>query len=116
MPIYSYRCDACKIANVEEFRHVSDMGQTPPCPNCGHPTTRNAFATGVGVRGDYKHPQVSDALGFIAEPEDVEEHRKRFPDIELNMDNGCARPVFRSLNQKRKYLTTVGWVDVKDYR
>jgi putative FmdB family regulatory protein len=114
MPIYSYRCEKCDIANVEEFRHVADMDTTPPCPNCGGPTRRNAIAGGIGVRGDYKHPIISDALGFSAE--DIAEHRTRFPGIDLDVDNGCARPIFRSLNQKRKYLDAVNFVDTKDYR
>lgn len=114
MPIYSYRCEACDIANVEEFRHVASRNDCPPCPNCGAPTSLNVIASGTNVRGDYKQPIVSDSLGFSEE--DVAEHRQRFPEIELVISEGCARPKFRSLSQRRKYLDAINWADVKDYR
>ena len=69
----------------------------------------------TAVRGNYKKPIVSDAMGFLAHPDDVAEHRKRFPDVDLDFDNGCARPIFRSLGQKRKYLKAMNWADVKDF-
>jgi hypothetical protein len=69
----------------------------------------------TAVRGNYKKPIVSDAMGFVAEVNDVAEHRKRFPDIDLDIDNGCARPVFRSLGQKRKYLKAMNWADTRDF-
>jgi hypothetical protein len=76
----------------------------------------NAETTGaVCVRGDYKKPIISDAMGFVADPGDVAEHRKRFPDIELHMSEGCARPMFRNLGQKRRYLKAMGWIDRRSF-
>lgn len=114
MPIYSYRCESCGDDH-EQYHSLANMETVTPCPNCGETMHRNAVALGVAVRGDYKKPIVSDALGFIADPEDVAEHRKRFPNIELVLSEGCARPKFTSLGQKRAYLKAVNWADVKDY-
>jgi hypothetical protein len=68
------------------------------------------------VRGDYAKPIVSDAMGFVADPADVAEHRKRCPDVELVIQDGCARPKFQSLSQKRRYMQQMNWADTKDYR
>lgn len=114
MPIYSYFCESCGDDH-EQYHSIADMEAVTPCPNCGQLMARNAFASGTAVRGDYKKPIVSDALGFIADPEDVAEHRSRFPNIELVFSEGCARPKFKSLSEKRKYLKAVNWADTKDY-
>jgi hypothetical protein len=68
------------------------------------------------VRASYKKPLVSDAMGFVADAKDVAEHRKRFPQVDLVIEDGCARPKFTSLGQKRAYLKAVGWADTRDYR
>jgi hypothetical protein len=68
------------------------------------------------VRGNYARPIVSDAMGFVADPADVAEHRRRFPNVDLVIEDGCARPVLRSLGQKRQYLDAMGWADTKDFR
>jgi hypothetical protein len=68
------------------------------------------------VRASYSKPVELQSMGFLAHPDDVAEHRRKFPDVELKMDNGCAIPVMHSLGQKRAYLKATGWADVKDYR
>ncbi len=67
------------------------------------------------VRGDYKKPSELQSMGFIATPEDVAEHRRRFPDVELVLREGSAIPVMRSLDQKRKYLKASDWVDTESF-
>jgi len=54
-------------------------------------------------------------MGFLATPEDIAEHRRQFPDVELVVKEGSAIPVVRSLNQKRKYLKANNWVDTRDF-
>jgi hypothetical protein len=54
-------------------------------------------------------------MGFLADPKDVAEHRRRFPDVELKFDNGSAIPVVRSLGQKRAYLKANGWADTRSF-
>jgi hypothetical protein len=73
-------------------------------------TTGAAF-----VRGSYLKPIELESMGFLAHPEDVAEHRKRFPNIELKMSEGSAIPVMRSLGQKRAYLKAAGWVDRRSF-
>jgi putative FmdB family regulatory protein len=114
MPIYSYRCDKCSV-DREQYHSLANMEAVTVCPVCGETMHRNAVALGVAVRGEYKKPIVSDAMGFIADDEDVAEHRKRFPNIDLVIEDGCARPKFRSLGQKRAYMKAMNWADVKDY-
>jgi len=70
---------------------------------------------GVAVRGNYKTPIELLSMGFIAHPEDVAEHRKRFPAVDLRMHEGSAIPVVVSLSQKRAYLKASGWADTKSY-
>lgn len=77
------------------------------------PTRGNAFE--VNVRGDYKVPIELQSMGFLAHPDDVAEHRRRFPNVELRMREGSAIPVVRNLAQKRKFLAVSGWADTKSY-
>lgn len=75
----------------------------------------SSSGTGVNVRASYKKPIELDSMGFLAYPEDVAEHRRRFPDVELRMKDGSAVPVMRSLGEKRSYLKRAGWVDTRSY-
>lgn len=114
MPIYSYECE--EHGAQEAYHRVADIDQPTPCPVCGAVMRRNVIASGVAGRGDYAVPVVSDAMGFLAEADDIAEHRRRFPKVELEISDGTARPKFRSLSQKRQYMDTIGWVDRRDYR
>ena len=66
-------------------------------------------------RGNFKKPIRLESMGFLADPEDVAEHRKRFPDVELEIHQGSAVPVIRSLGQKRAYLKAAGWADIRSF-
>jgi hypothetical protein len=74
-----------------------------------------AAGVGVAVRGNYNKPIRMESLGFIADPDDVAEHRRRFPDVELSIEQGSAIPVIRSLGQKRAYLRGINWADTRDF-
>jgi putative FmdB family regulatory protein len=107
MPLYRHYCEDCD-ETVIEFRSLEDFRVMPTCPGCGQlmPQQFNA-----AVRGEYKEPIQMDSMGFLAHPDDVAEHRRRFPGVELRMVDGSAVPVMHSLNEKRKYLKDNGWVD-----
>ena len=53
----------------------------------------------------YKKPLHSDTLGM--QPDDVAEHREKFPDIEIDSEN---RPVFTNMRQHDAYMEEVGVV------
>jgi hypothetical protein len=72
--------------------------------------------TGVSVRGSYNRPIELQSMGFLGVPEDVAEHRRRFPNVELREMQGSMIPVVKSLGEKRAYLKAAGWADVKDFR
>jgi hypothetical protein len=88
-------------------------GQTVPGPEA----IPNAQDAGIGVatRGNYAKPILLQSMGFLAMPEDVAEHRRRFPDVELQMHQGSAIPVLRSLGQKRKYFKEAGLADIRSF-
>ena len=67
------------------------------------------------VRASYTHPIEMQSMGFIADPADVAEHRKRFPGVELRLVDGSAIPVMRSLGEKRDYLKRNGWIEKRSY-
>ena len=77
--------------------------------------SRSSGVESIAVRGNYKKPIELLSMGFIAHPEDVAEHRKRFPAVDLRMHEGSAIPVVKSLSQKRAYLSAAGWADTKSY-
>lgn len=67
------------------------------------------------TRGNYNKPILLESMGFIADAEDVAEHRRRFPDVDLEIHQGSAIPVIRSLGQKRAYLKANGWMDSRSF-
>ena len=76
---------------------------------------RDLVASHASVRGNYKHPIVSDSMAFSADPASLAEHRAKFPDVDLHISEGTAQPVLRSLSQKRRYLKESGWVDRRSF-
>jgi len=81
---------------------------------CGKQMFRDLKAEHSSVRGDYNEPIVSDSMAFDAI--DLAEHRRRFPNIDVVVDHArSARPVFKNLSQKRKYLKARGFVDCNSY-
>jgi putative FmdB family regulatory protein len=115
MPIYSYTCDHCE--DDHEAYHPCDLMDAPTlCPNCGRIMHRNAIGRSApSVRGQYKKPLELQSMGFLAHPDDVAEHRKRHPNVELVMHEGSAIPVVRSLGEKRAYLKAAGWADTRSF-
>lgn len=113
MPTYCFKCECGATAN--EFRSVAQYQDPMICSSCGGKMVIDIAAQHTAARGDYKHPIISDSMGFVADPVDMAEHRRRFPNIDLDVDNGCARPVLRSLGQKRQYLKAMGWIDKNSF-
>lgn len=113
MPLYDFKCE-CGHAD-SEYRAVANWDDPMICPICGGKMRHDLVAQHASVRGDFKKPIVSDSMGFVATPEAVAEHRQLFPDIELDVSEGCARPVLRSLSQKRAYMKKQGWIDKKAF-
>ena len=74
-----------------------------------------AAGVGVAVRGNYAHPIELQSMGFLGVPEDVAEHRRRFPNVELREMQGSMVPVVHSLGEKRAYLKAAGWADTRDF-
>jgi putative FmdB family regulatory protein len=111
MPMYEHKCDCGAI--FSEFRPLARWNNLPTCPECGK---LMPFCYGQqSVRGSYKKPIRLESMGFLAAPEDVAEHRKRFPDVELAFEDGSAIPILRSLGQKRKYFKAAGLVDTRSF-
>ena len=112
MPRYCFICPVCsKQSEISRFMRDSSL---PNLCECGAETLRDFTAEHSSVRGDYNEPIVSDSMAFDAV--DLAEHRRRFPDVEVVVDHArSARPVFRNLNQKRRYLKKRGWVDCNSF-
>jgi len=72
------------------------------CPNC---KSEMAMDCRVAIHGNYRRPIHSDALGIM--PSQIKEHKKLFPDIEL--DNEC-RPIFDNFTRHEAYLKKTGFV------
>ena len=111
MPMYSHKCP-CGEA-IQEYRKIADFEKKPLCPSCGRPMPQE-FGSKM-VRGSYKKPIRLESMGFLADPLDVAEHRKRFPDVDLVIEDGSAIPIMRSLGQKRKYFKAAGLADMRSF-
>jgi hypothetical protein len=90
-------------------------GVVVPGPGAIPDRSDGAAGVGVAVRGNYAHPIELQSMGFLGVPEDVAEHRRRFPNVELRMMEGSAIPVVRSRGEKKAYLKAAGWVDSRSY-
>ena len=112
MPLYEHACSCGET--VEQFRKAADWNKKPQCPLCHTPMPQTY--TGKNVRANYARPVHLDSMGFSANPEDVAEHREKFPGVDLAFKDGFAVPVMQNLNQKRRYLRENNWADTKDFR
>jgi len=112
MPVYCYRCPECDEKD-ERYMPLAEFGKTILC-KCGVVMHTSIVDQRPTVRGEYNKPIVSDSMAF--DPIDIEEHRKKYPDIDLVVDEVSARPVLRSLSQRRAYQKERGFVDTRDYR
>ena len=112
MPTYCYECGNCH-ARTQVVRPMKDSSLSEIC-ECGRDMDRDYITEQCAVRGDYNDPIVSESLAFDAI--DLTEHRRRFPDIEVQVDHArSARPIFKNLNQKRRYLKARGFVDCNSF-
>ncbi len=109
---YCFLCPVCD-EQKEVSRPMQDSSLPEACV-CGESMERDYTAEHSSVRGDYNEPIVSDSMAFDAA--DLAEHRRQFSDIEVVVDhNRSARPVFKSLSQKRAYMKARGWKDCNSY-
>jgi putative FmdB family regulatory protein len=112
MPNYCFKCLECG-ESAEAFRPMRDFDLPEIC-KCGKQMSRDLITEHSAVRSGYNKPIVSDSMAFDAI--DLTEHRRQFPDIEVVVDHArSARPVFKSLSQKRKYLKARGFVDCNSF-
>ena len=102
MPTYCFRCLECNELS-EVFRPMQDFALPEIC-KCGKPMHRDLRVEHSAVRGDYNKPILSVSMAFNTQ--DLDEHRRRHPDIELRVDKAgqTAYPIFKNLSQKRAYL------------
>jgi len=110
---YCFVCPICgKRKTVSRPMRNSSL---PEICNCGQEMIRNYQMERGSVRGDYNEPIVSTSLAFNTQ--DLAEHRRQHPDVELQVDKAghVAYPIFRNLNQKRKYLKARGWIDCNSF-
>ena len=112
MPSYCFKCETCgKLKEV--VRQMADSSLPETC-TCGMEMVRDYPAESGSVRGDYAEPIISESLAFDAI--DLAEHRRRFPDIDVHVEHArCAKPIFRNLTQKRRYLKARGFVDCRSF-
>lgn len=104
MPQYCYKCRKCG-AERSDHRGMSDPAPKFVCLECDMEMIRHYRAEGVSIGvHDYATPLVSQSLAM--HPEQIAEHRERFPKIEVQAD-GC--PVFHNTNEHSKYLKEIGW-------
>ena len=115
MPTYCYRCPNCgeRKEVVRPMKH-SDLPEWCNGCQCGRGMDRDPRAEHCAVRGDYNDPIVSESMAFDAI--DLAEHRRRFPGVEVQVDHArSARPIFRSLTQRRDYMKKRNWIDQRSY-
>ena len=97
MTIHYFVCDDCNITTED-----SNTRGIHVCPKCDNDMRWDL--KGIAIHGNYKHPIHSDALAIL--PSQVSEHRKKFPNIEL--DSQC-RPILNNYVSHRNYLNAIGF-------
>lgn len=107
MPEYCFRCGSCGHERTV-VRPMCDSSLPEQC-RCGESMSRNFQAEQCSTRGDYSEPIVSSSLAFAAS--EAEAHRRKHPNVDLEIDGQFAYPILRSLSQKREYLKARGWKD-----
>lgn len=96
MAIHNFVCDNCG----EVVQDTNTKG-VHKCPKCRADMRWDLHNIGI-ADGDYHH--VSDSLAI--HPDDIPEHRKLFPHIEVEPD---GRPAFTSVRQQEKYANRCGF-------
>ncbi len=97
MAIHSFVCDKCSIITRD-----TNTKCTHKCPKCGG---NMRWELRFAIHGNYKRPIHSDALAI--HPSQRAEHKRLFPDIELDKQN---RPIFDNFVRHRNYLEATGFV------
>jgi len=101
MPEYHFACDKCKRVDSVIWP-MSRSGELLDCEVCGAKMYR---VYNFSVGGDeYSKPIHSDALAIA--PSQVAEHRRLFPDIEIDNEH---RPVFDHFRKHDDYLEKTGF-------
>lgn len=110
MPFYDFVCPHCGHEDAV-FRPMQDYKKPHCCMVCGTWMRRNYQAEAMpNVRGDFKKPIPLESMAI--RPEEVDEHRRRFPGIDIAKTGEMAGvPMVKSLAQKRAYAKAMGWCD-----
>ena len=110
--VYCFTCDECGHSD-EIIRRMSESGELVSCIVCGSVMRRNYSAEAPGSsRGDQEWVMQSMAM----HPDQVAEHRRLYPGIELRQTpGGFVAPIAHSLVEKRKILKQRGWIDKNAY-
>ncbi len=104
MPLYSFKC-TCGY-RVETMLPMSESCEPQLCATCGCTMSRDYQADVFHASGrDYHKAIHSDSLAI--NPDQVAEHKKRFPDVKIDSD---CRPVFENFKQHDDYLEKTGFV------
>ena len=105
MPVYLYKCLQCNELH-SDIRQSRARNRAIKC-ECGGLAKR---AISMEIPGDielnYRHPVLSDAMGVS--PGQVQEHRRRFPDIPITDD---GRVICESHNKRKRILKELDFVD-----
>lgn len=96
MITHTFICDKCDLIATD-----TDTKKIHVCENCGKDMR---WDLNLAIHGNYEHPIHSDTLAIS--PDQVEEHRKLFPNIELDGQN---RPIFDNFVRHRNYLEATGF-------
>lgn len=100
MPQYNFACDCGHKQSV--IWSMSRSGELLKCSECGKQMYREYnFHT---PKDSYSRPIVSDSLAI--NPDQIPEHRKHFPDVEVLPD---GRPVFDNFRKHDNYLKKTGF-------
>lgn len=94
MAVHRFVCDPCEVV-VEDMN--MDVHQ---CPKCGEDMRLDLMVT--AARGDYNH--ISSSLAVS--PDQVDAHRKMFPDIDVLPD---GRLHFTSTRSQERYCDKTGF-------
>jgi len=101
MPEYKFACDCGHRQSV--IWSMNKSKNILCCPECGNSMYREYnFSVGGGT---YSKPIVSDSLAIS--PEQIPEHRKHFPDVEVTPE---GQPVFDNFKKHEDYLQKTGFV------
>lgn len=100
---YNLICKKCGHTIIDpqdsDYRMEDGERYFPYCSICNNIMCNDV--AGVGSAGDYEH--ISESLGIS--PQDIEEHRKNWPNIEVLPD---GRLKFRSVIEQERYANHFG--------